>query len=187
MASNAASHIKDIPHKLVFIAEDDLKSAVPDTFEYADKGDIPSHKSYIMNEVKNNELCAGINKEYLKDALDDALFILYIIKTTRPRTIEGVVIVKDHKDNESIYVDILCGSSNYKGVGSFLLDIVSDIAKKMNKKGVILSSLTQSVGFYIKKGFKFVDTCNMRLNLKGGKRSRRSTRRLRRRKGTRTV
>lgn len=179
MTTDNIIQITNIPYKIVFVSNDISREFVPDNVEYSEKEDVDSHKSYVLNEINYNELCKGINKEYIDDSLDNSLFFLYIIKTSRPRNIEGVIIVKTREEDNvtnSLYIDILCGSSQYKGVGSILLNKVIDIGKKLGKKSIILSSLTQSIGFYIKKGFKFVDTCNMKLNLTGGKSKRYSIR-----------
>jgi hypothetical protein len=174
MSSNKSSDIRDIPHKVVFVSKEDMKDVVPDTFDYANKDYIDSHTRFILNEIKNTNLCNGLSEKYIEESLDDALFFIYTIKTTRPQKIEGLVIVKGiveiDDEIDYLYIDILCGSSNYKRVGSFLLDSVITIGKKLHKKRVVLSALTQSVGFFVKKGFKIREKCDMEVNLKGGRR-----------------
>jgi hypothetical protein len=176
-----STRIQDVPHKLVLVLKKDIEipQDLPYPIEISQPDEAAARIEYIEHEMHNNMLCKGVNKSYIHDAFDAATFFVYLTKTTRPRTIEGLMIVQD-RDDETFYVDILCGSSTYGGVGSLLLDFLYEMTKKLGKTNVTLSSLTQSVGFYIKKGFEFTSPCPMTLKVRGG--GRRKTRRLRRKR-----
>ena len=151
---------------------------VPANIQFIASEDAIMHTDRLRDEMAANKLCRGVSSEFIEDALQRGSFLLYIVKSKSPRTIEGIVIVQEKDD--ALYIDLICGSNNYVGVGTYLIDQVKVIASNMGKSKLTLRSLTDSVGFYLKKGFECDELCKMKLVLKGGKRGRRTRRRNRR-------
>lgn len=174
--ANEKQSIQSVPHKLVcvplnVISNNEPSIPVPISITLIDPDNAINHIDKLRDEISANKLCKGLSNDYIMDAMEKSTFLLYIIKTKVPRTIEGLVIVEEH--DESLYIDLICGSSNYIGSGSYLIEQLKVIAMNMGKESLELRSVTDSVGFYIKKGFKCDELCDMKMKLKGGKRTRR--------------
>ena len=182
--------ILSVPHKLVCVPlnyymsnVNDLILRVPPNIQLISEEDATPHTDRIRDELAANKLCKGVSEEFIDYALRMGSFVVYIAKSKYPRTIEGLVIVRI-KD-ESLHIELLCGSNTYTGVGSYLIDQVKSIGSMMGKSVLKLKSLTESVGFYLKKGFVCNDLCKMKMELKGGRRTRRNRRRVGRSKSRR--
>lgn len=57
------------------------------------------------------------------------------------------------RDPESLYIEVLCGSSKLKGVGSILLDALAAIAQSLDKSQLELTATPSSKSFYEHVGF----------------------------------
>ena len=182
-------NILTVPHKVLYVPlnymnTNDEVMTVPDNIQRIASEDAITHTDRLRDEMSANKLCRGVSSEFIEDALQRGSFLLYIVKSKSPRTIEGIVIVQEKDD--ALYIDLICGSNKYVGVGTYLIDQVKVIASNMGKSKLTLKSLTDSVGFYLKRGFECDELCKMKMVLKGGKRTRsvrRHRRRLRRTKG----
>jgi pimeloyl-CoA synthetase len=61
---------------------------------------------------------------------------------------------------KQIYVHILCANTQYKRVGTEIINIIKDIATKLDYNEIQLQSVTDAIEFYIKLNFKcYKDSC----------------------------
>jgi ankyrin repeat protein len=166
--------IDSISYKLVFVSVDKKYdvTTIADEFDeiVVDSAEKDRRVLFVLTELAVNNLCGGINKKYIEESLPHTSFFVYMLRKTEPLKMEGLVLVIIRED--SLHIDVICGSVNYSGVGTLFIDKITKLARNAHKHKVTLSSLTQSVGFYLKKGFECDATCDMRFVLEGGRRSR---------------
>jgi len=99
-----------------------------------------------------------------------------IVKTREDEMVGFATIyfaIKDRREEsaiDNVFVDILCGHPDYTGIGTAILDYIKqNICDPLGIKRIELESITESLGFYLKKGFQ-CNPCKMRLTLKNRKR-----------------
>jgi len=57
-----------------------------------------------------------------------------------------------------LYVALVCaGGENAAGYGKFLMRVVEELGKKLECNGILLSTLSNSAGFYYSLGYRFVN------------------------------
>ena len=98
-------------------------------------------------------VCQGIDNSYVVGALRHCAFCLYVHSGTGT-TVYGTLIATINPSNSSqLFIDVLCGSPMYSGVGSLLMRIVTRIAKHLGLNVIRLDSLVDAKEFYTKIGF----------------------------------
>jgi hypothetical protein len=150
-------------HTTVFVLTNDEydKSKIPDDmFDIiiSDTSDT-SHKKFAIDQIRLNNLCKGLYPEYIEEeALTYASFFVYlyneapgvappppmggaggaVVAPAASRTLQGIVIVQDVYNDAfqepSFHIDVICGSNDYYGVGSKLIDKIIKIAEITGKK-----------------------------------------------------
>ena len=140
-----------------------------------------------FSQTISHELAFGLIETYVKsgnckemhrqNAIESAgeSNIGIIVKTREDKMVGFATIyfaIKDRGVNstiDNVFIDMLCGNPGYSGVGTAILDYIKhNICEPLDIDRIELMSLTESLGFYIKKGFE-CDSCKMRLTLKNRK------------------
>ena len=161
----------------------------------------PEYIQYILSMIETNlpDCLVNMDKDYVHGLLQEPdRCVLYLMVNN---VIEGIAIFR-HLSEESIYndiegntidvpvvkIDVLCGSSRYRGAGTKLVEQVSRICRVVGVRYITLNSLTEAVPFYLKTGFECVGECKLQMKTRkeGGRRKtrrhvRRSTLKYRRR------
>ena len=137
---------------------------------------IPYELAYdlIKTHVKSGN-CKELRKgNAIESASESNIGI--IVKTREDEMVGFATIyfaIKDRGEESTIdhvFVDILCGHPGYTGIGTAILDYIKQsICEPLDIKRIELESITESLGFYLKKGFQ-CNPCKMRLTLKSRKR-----------------
>ena len=137
---------------------------------------IPYELSYdlIKTHVKSGN-CKELRKgNAIESASESNIGI--IVKTREDEMVGFATIyfaIKDRGEEsviDHVFVDILCGHPDYRGIGTAILDYIKTyICDPLGIKRIELESITESLGFYLKKGFQ-CNPCKMRLTLKNRKR-----------------
>lgn len=84
-------------------------------------------------------------------------------------TLIGYTVFDLKMKEKHIYIHILCGNTQYKKVGTEIINIIKDIATKLDYNEIQLDSVTDAIDFYIKLKFKcYKDSCMLE-KLKSGK------------------
>ena len=90
----------------------------------------------------------------------NAILIMYL----KDKIIGFATLVFYAKDPSSLpevmFIDIIYGSTKYNGVGSQLMKYLFKYCKDHNIRKIRLDSITEAIGFYMKKGFE-CDPCSM--------------------------
>ena len=168
----------------------------------------PEHADQLIDFVLSSSKCKVLQNEYFEEAMRTCSYLLYLIADPRPGrptpTLEGVILFTDfYKDGTSddddydeidhFYVDYICGSSSFTGVGEQLMRTLEDLARGLGRKYIELESLTSAVGFYAKQKFRCSgDQCKMIKGITssssstGGRRSVKRSRTTRRRSARKT-
>lgn len=143
----------------------------------------------IIREVKSKKLCKDIlDKGNIKRSLDNADFILtkvemavnsageiqqkivgfstgriiYTNKIAVSAVSSSLSSASSSTPKIGIYVDILCGHSKFKGVGTSLMTEMKQLGKDILAKTIHLSSVTESLGFYLNLGLECDPLCKMK-------------------------
>jgi hypothetical protein len=118
-----------------------------------------SHKKFVIDQIRHNNLCKGLYPEYIEEeALTWGSFFVYlyneapgvappppmggaggaVVAPAASRTLQGIVIVQDVYNDAfqepSLHIDVICGSKDYYGVGSKLIEKIIKIAEITGKK-----------------------------------------------------
>ena len=120
------------------------------------------HEDELFESVKDNivgyvtrteEFCTNLTPEYISDSLDDCDAVLRIESSAiRNKILYGFAIIA-FKDSE-LYIDTICANSSVKGAGTYMIQLLTDIARHSGLSSITLNSVTSAVGFYIKQGFR---------------------------------
>lgn len=124
----------------------------------------------VTEHVRSNK-CKELRRQNAIESANESN--LGIIAKTREDEMVGFATIyfsiKDRDEKsaiESVFVDILCGHPNYSGVGTAMLDYIkTHVCEPLDIKKIDLDSITESLGFYVKKGFQ-CNPCKMRYTLK---------------------
>lgn len=120
----------------------------------ADTGDafVDVYTSAINAELDRGDttLCNGVGHDYLQSHMDDATIVLVVTKISDRRII-GLGIVNARDGNEWS-LDVLCGTEEYRGIGSYILGHIKSLSV-LNSQKLVLDSLEKFIGFYLKQGF----------------------------------
>jgi hypothetical protein len=130
----------------------------------------------LTADIENyQDMCMGLRKKYITDSImdDDINLILVVYKKTAATSrVIGLALVQLY--DAKFEIDVLCGSTEIKGLGTYLIQLVKEIGLRYDKTELTLSSVTEALGFYTKQGFECDSLCPMKLEiadaLKGGKR-----------------
>lgn len=169
------------------IAHINPKSANHDYFEYylplaniIVDSDYEGTSESINAEVKKGKLCKDeIYGKKIESSLVKSDFILTIKEMSVNSSgeveikIVGFATVKLIHDtkrkaslsstpNIAMFIDVFCGHTYYKRVGTKMMKELRNIAKSLEIETLHLESITESLGFYAKFGFECDPTCKMR-------------------------
>jgi hypothetical protein len=122
-----------------------------------------TYKSTINAELDLDvtTLCNGIGGDYLQDHMDNATMLLVVTKISDARII-GLGTVKAF-DGDEWSLDVLCGTEEYRGVGSYILGHIKSLSV-LNAQKLVLDSLEKFIGFYLKQGFVSREPFEMEFN-----------------------
>lgn len=161
MRVKSKSHPKtDVPYDILR----DARRAFPATIPFA------SAIEQVTKHVRSHK-CKELRFRNAIESANEAN--LGIIVKTREEEMVGFATIyfaiKDRDEKsviESVFVDILCGHPDYSGVGTSVLEYIkTHICAHIGVNKIDLESITESLGFYLKKGFQ-CNPCKMRLTLK---------------------
>ena len=136
-------------------------------------------KPTITYELAREQIERHVNAHKCKQLREDSAIesveesnIGCVIQTNDGKMVGFFTIyfaIKDRGEEssiDSIFVDKLCGHPEYSGIGSNALKYIEHaICEPLGVGKLDLESITDSVGFYLKKGFQ-CNPCKMRLTLK---------------------
>ncbi len=144
-------------------------------------GNIDFYASYVMTEIVLNNMCIGLNPEYLEKSIGECDWILMLMeKSSMFETVTGEVLafatIKKNKysshnnsnnlkgggkqvKQKCLYVDVLCSQPG-KGYGNILMNAIKRIQKAYEFPQICLCSLESSIGFYQRQGFNFEERNN---------------------------
>ena len=123
---------------------------------------------------KSGKFCDGLSALYVKDSLKDCDAVLKIESSwTRSKKINGFTTLKFFKNSKSLYIDVICTSKDIKGVGTYIMNLLTDLCKKLSFDSIKLSSATQAVPFYLKTDFECNPMCKM-IKMVGGNKTRKN-------------
>ena len=132
-------------NNLIFLNDD---TQYESTVEEIQTTRIVSKDTFCKN-IHPDDIDKMFNKGYilLEMRLDDSTLVGYSVFDLK---------VKE----KHIYIHILCANSKYKKVGTEFINIIKDIATKLNYNEIQLESVTEAINFYIKLNFKcYKDSC----------------------------
>lgn len=115
-------------------------------------------KDTFCKNIHPDDIDKMFNKGHilLEMRLDDSTLVGYSVFDLKPQ-------------KQIIYIHILCANSKYKKVGTEFINIIKDIATKLNYNEIQLESVTEAMNFYIKLNFKcYKDSCMLE-RVKDGK------------------
>ena len=140
-----------------------LRSSIKPNISYEDA------LEHIKEHVESNK-CKYLRKSVAIESAEESN-IGCIIKTRKGQMVGFFTIyftVKDRGADSSIYsafVDILCGHPDYSGIGSEALNYIkTHICEPLGIRKIELESITESLGFYLKKGFQ-CNPCKLKLDV----------------------
>jgi len=159
---------------LVFPNEEDVK------FNYKKNAD------EIYKEIrKDGKFCEGLFASYIKDSLYTCDAILKIESSmTRSKKMYGFATLKFMKSSKSLYIDTICTNIDIKGTGSYIINLLSNMAEELSLGSIKLNYATKAVPFYLKTNFECDDVCKMikEINIPKTKKNKKSVNKTRRKK-----
>ena len=141
-------------NNLIFLNDD---SQYESTIEEIQTTRIVSKDTFCKN-IHPDDIDKMFDKGHilLEMRLDDSTLVGYSVFDLKPQ-------------KQIIYIHILCANSKYKKVGTEFINIIKDIATKLNYNEIQLESVTEAINFYIKLNFKcYKDSCMLE-RVKDGK------------------
>ena len=132
-------------HNLIFLNDD---SQYESTIEEIQTTRLLSKDTFCKN-IHSDDIDAMFNKGHvlLEMRCDDSTLVGYAVF--------DLVMKEKH-----IYVHILCANTQYKKVGTEIINIIKDAAVKLDYNEIQLNSITDAIDFYIKLKFKCAkDSC----------------------------
>ena len=150
----------DIPYDILR----DARRMIPENITFA-------HAIEQVTEHVRSNKCTNLSRRNAIESANESN--LGIIAKTREDEMIGFATIyfaikdRDEKSTiDSVFVDILCGHPDYSGVGTSILDYIKHhICEPLDINKIDLESITESLGFYVKRGFQ-CNPCKMRLTLK---------------------
>ena len=99
---------------------------------------------YIIENYKNSDISF---------VLFSKISIPYNLrkKTIQPISICGLIFLNNMKQHSALYIPLICAKP---GLGSSLIELAEETAKKFGRKQVRLTSIDQPIGFYLKLGYQ---------------------------------
>ncbi len=133
-------------------------------------------REHLYKDIRSSgKFCHGIQARFVKDSLADCDAILRVESSmTRNKKINGFATLKFYKGSKSLYIDIICTNTDIKGTGSYMIKLLNDFCKENGLENIKLSSLTQSVPFYLKTDFECNPMCKMIKDVTGGSKTRKN-------------
>lgn len=137
--------------------------------------------SVVLEALQSKELCYTLSIDYVKKSLNSCDIALVI---THASEVMGICFMNI---GDTLYIDIFCTNPQYRGVGSYMMNMIKRFATQLGNLDITLCSVSSAVGFYEKVQFgKYMtDSCGsslipMRYTAKGGRYRKRRTVRMRR-------
>ena len=142
-------------------------------------------KNLIRNSFSSHFLCEGIDRHYIDDKMEHSDCI--VIFNDNSDILYGFIILSF--SSEYVKIELICSNKTIKvkGIGSNMIQFVEEIAETLDLEFVHLDSVTNSVGFYMKKGYTCDhEICPMvkKMKKKGGNKSKKQTKKTRKTKKT---
>ena len=117
--------------------------------------------------VSKDTFCKNIHPDDIDKMFDKGHILLEM--RLDDSTLVGYSVFDLKPQKQIIYIHILCANSKYKKVGTEFINIIKDIATKLNYNEIQLESVTEAINFYIKLNFKcYKDSCMLE-RVKDGK------------------
>ena len=141
-------------NNLIFLNDD---SQYDSTVEEIQTTRIVSKDTFCKN-IHSDDIDKMFDKGHilLEMRLDDSTLVGYSVFDLKPQ-------------KQIIYIHILCANRQYKKVGTEFINIIKNIATKLNYNEIQLQSVTEAIDFYIKLNFKcYKDSCMLE-RVKDGK------------------
>lgn len=120
---------------------------------------------YVREPSK--QFCMNLQDKYIEDSLKNCNAIISI--KDGDKMISFATVYFNVPDE--LYIDVLCSSQLYSGGGNQMIKKIKQICKLMEITDIKLSSVTESLGFYVKHNFECDELCSMKLKV-GGKKTR---------------
>ena len=130
---------------LIFLNDD---SQYQSTFEEIQTTRVLSKDTFCKN-IHSDDIDKMFDKGHilLEMRLDDSTLVGY--------SVFDLKIKEKH-----IYVHILCANTQYKKVGTEIINVIKDISTKLDYDEIQLDSVTEAIEFYKKLNFKcYKDSC----------------------------
>jgi hypothetical protein len=108
-------------------------------------------KVKLADMFKEKILCAGIDENYIKNAISRAHTVL-VIRDKEEKIIYGFAALILNKS--SLFIDLICSNTNYKYVGKNLMFIIKKLARYLGMKHIELISVPKAKEFYKTKKFR---------------------------------
>jgi hypothetical protein len=150
----------DVPYQMIR----DIRKKFASTLPYETAHEL------ITRHVNTNK-CKDLHEKHAIESAEESN-IGIIVKTQDDQMVGFATIffaIKDRGEDskiDSLFIDTLCGHPDYSGIGTATLHYIKQhICEPYNIRRIELESITESVGFYLKKGFQ-CNPCKMRLTLK---------------------
>lgn len=109
--------------------------------------------------LEPNKLCKGLKFERINQTLLNSDAILVVLTNNK---VIGFATLKFLGDSQILYIDVICANLDHKGIGSLMMDLITLIAENSSLSEIKLDSVTNAVGFYLKKGFSCDKLCKMK-------------------------
>jgi len=108
--------------------------------------------------ISKDTFCKNINSDDI-DKMFDKGHILMEMRLD-DSTLIGYTVFDLKIKEKYIYIHILCANAKYKKVGTEIINIIKEIATKLDYNEIQLDSVTDAIDFYIKLKFKcYKDSC----------------------------
>ena len=141
-------------NNLIFLDDD---SQYESTFEEIQTTRVLSKDTFCKN-IHPDDIDKMFDKGHvlLEMRLDDSTLVGYSVFDLKMK-------------EKHIYIHILCANTQYKKVGTEIINVIKHIATKLDYDEIQLNSVTDAIDFYIKLKFKcYKDSCMLE-RLKNGK------------------
>jgi hypothetical protein len=115
---------------------------------------------FILNQINNKNFCIGLNSDYVSDSLAVSDALLFVYKNNESGGFATLNFI-----DSTLKIDVICTNNTMKGMGSFMIKTIKNIAHKLGMTKIALESVSSAVGFYIKQQFDCNPLCSMVFNL----------------------
>ena len=157
-------------HLLIEKPEDFIILPTEDKTEREKNSEFKKFREQLYKGIRSSgKFCSGLAASYIKDSLIECDAILKVESSiTRSKKINGFATLKFYKGSKSLYIDVICTNTDIKGTGTYIINLLNDFCKENGLENIKLSSLTQSVPFYLKTDFECNPMCKMIKDVSGG-------------------